>query len=102
MPLSFLVKTKAQLTAEILDCEPKVWNDEWELPEPEYECKIKKYRSVYDWFFKKENQQIGCKQENVVAGVPLVSAWGGGHAAIPNLFRRMNLMCVDVTLTKSV
>lgn len=102
LPISALIKTKAQLTAEILDCEPKNWDDEWELPEPEYESKIKKYKSVYDWFFKKENQQIGMKQENMVEGLSLISAWGGGHAAIPNLVRRMNLMCVDVTLTKSV
>lgn len=102
LQLSALGKTKAQLTAEILNCEVKNFGDEWDLPEPEYECKIEKYKNLYDWFFKSENRELGRKLETKIGGTNGVLGWGGIHSALQNVFERVDLLNVDVALTKSV
>ena len=97
LPLSMISKTKAQLTAEILECEKREFNDEWDLPAPDYDCKISKYKDVYDWFFKPENRELGQKLEVQMNGATHTYGWGGSHAAKTNVFEKTNLLAVDVS-----
>lgn len=102
LPLSMISKTKAQLTAEILECEKREFNDEWDLPEPDYDCKLDKYKFVHDWFFDPENRELGKQTTVKIGGLDTVIGWGGVHSAKPNVFEKGDLLNVDVALTRSV
>ena len=95
MPLSDLIKTKAQLTTTILGAERVEYDDEWDLQIPS-NLKIKKYNFVVDWFKDPKNHWEGAKLECEIAGVPTIFAWGGVHGAIPNYFQNGNFVAADV------
>lgn len=103
-PLSYMSKTKAQISAEILECEPVDRGDEWDLSvlpciqiqdkkrwltvkrkkkkgEPSVEDKRvgKVFLRPDEWFLKPEYQDYRLYFETEVAGVPHVLAWGGIH-----------------------
>lgn len=83
-----LSKTKAQLTATVLNAQRKIHNDQFDYVIPK-NLKIKKYKNVVDWFAEQQcnknllsvkdfyNQKLNVD----VAGVPHVFAWGGIHGA---------------------
>lgn len=96
MPLSDLIKTKAQLTATILKAERRDYDDEWDIQFPD-NLKIEKYKFVVDWFKNPENHYEGAKLECEIAGVPSVIAWGGFHSARPSYFEKGNFVAVDVS-----
>lgn len=86
LPLSFMAKTKAQISAEILGCVKTTRNDEWDLYT--LDCvDLGKYKVIGTWFMDKGNHfykdQNGNKNklECIVAGVPHIFAWGGAHGA---------------------
>ena len=96
LPLKYISKTKAQLSAIILGAvKSEDRDDEWDF-EPEKCIKIEKYKEVYDWFVNPENRVLGKKLEIEVAGVPHVFGWGGAHGAVPNYFGEGDFINVDV------
>lgn len=107
-PLSYMSKTKAQISAEILECEPKERDDEWELSvlpciqlqnrkrwltvkrkkkkgDPD-EGKAKLVGKVFmkpdEWFLNPEYQDYRLYFETEVAGVEHTLAWGGIHGGL--------------------
>lgn len=95
LPLSSLIRTKAQLTSDILGAVRHDYDDEWDLQFPD-NIDIKKYKFVVDWFKDPANHKEGAKLECVVAGLPTVFAWGGVHGAANNLFDEGEYVDADV------
>lgn len=80
-PLSYMSKTKAQISAEILECEKVDRNDEWDLFT--LKClKLKKYKEAAEWFLNPENHDYKKKFSMIVAGIKHDLAWGGIHGAL--------------------
>ena len=81
LPLSSMSKTKAQISAEVLECERKDFNDEWNLSL--LPCiQLKKYKAAADWFLDPNNYDYTKSFEIVVAGVIHSLGWGGIHGAL--------------------
>ena len=79
-PLSYMSKTKAQISSEILECEKVERDDEWDLYA--LPClKLSKYKAAKEWFLNKKNHDYKKKFEMVIAGIKHVLAWGGIHGA---------------------
>lgn len=106
-PISYMSKTKAQISAEILECEKVERNDEWDLSklkcislreqgrwltvkrkkkkdDPE-DGSAKTIGKVFmrpdEWFLCKEYQNYRYYFECEIAGVPHQFGWGGIHGA---------------------
>lgn len=107
LPISYIEKTKGQLTAIVVNCERKEHNDEFNVrivPN----LKLTKYAYVKDWFEKilakksysalidnvpenqyilekgkqiKDNENSRTTFETMVCGVPHQFGWGGLHGA---------------------
>lgn len=107
-PLSYMSKTKAQISAEILECEPVNRADEWELSvlpciqlqdkkrwltvkrkkkkgDPD-DGKDKLVGKVFmkpdEWFLTSKYQDYRLYFETEVAGVEHTLAWGGIHGGL--------------------
>lgn len=93
LPIQFLGKTKAQLSAEILECEPVSFMDEWQISIIDT-LDIKKYAYVIDWF--KNQYSYQAKLETMVAGVPHIFAFGGLHGAVEKYHGTGQILHVDV------
>ena len=79
-PLSYMSKTKAQISAEILECEKVERDDEWDLSV--LKCvRLSKYKKAIEWFMNKANHDYKKSFSLVVAGVKHDLAWGGVHGA---------------------
>ena len=84
--LSLISKTKAQLSAVILEANKQPHDDEFDIDFPST-LKINKYTEVLDWYKNPENH---CYEKNgkknqldiMIAGVPHQFGWGGVHGAI--------------------
>lgn len=106
-PLSYMSKTKAQISAEILECEPKDRDDEWDLSvlpciqlqnkkrwltvkrkkkkgEPSVDDKRvgKVFLRPDEWFLDSHYQDYSLYFETEVAGVEHTLAWGGIHGGL--------------------
>ena len=80
-PLSYMSKTKAQISSEILECERVERDDEWDLYS--LPCLVlNKYKAAKEWFLNKKNHDYEKNFEMVVAGVKHLLAWGGIHGAL--------------------
>lgn len=95
LPLSYISKTKVQLSAIILDARKVNRDDEFDIQFPDT-MKIKKYRHVVDWYKDESNRDYEKVLETEVAGVPHVFAWGGLHGAIPQYQGEGWFLNVDV------
>lgn len=95
LPLSYISKTKAQLTAAVLDANRVNRDDEFDIVLPDT-LRIRKYRHIVDWYSKPENRNYEKNLEVDIAGVPHVFGWGGLHGAIPNYQGQGILLNVDV------
>lgn len=97
LPLSYLSKTKAQLTAAALGCVRQKHNDEWNISFVPT-IKLDKYKYIWDWFKNPENYKNDDKLEVDVCGVPHTFGLGGIHGA-PNkpLHKKGLIVHVDVT-----
>ena len=93
LPIEYLGKTKAQLSAEILECQPVNYDDEWNISFIDT-LRIKKYSYVIDWF--KQQNDYKAKLATNVAGVPHVFAFGGLHGAVEKYHSTGQILHVDV------
>lgn len=79
-PLSYMGLTKAQITAEILECEPKNFHDEWDLVF--LPCiRLSKYNWIREWFKNPANQSEDMELNADVCGIPHTFGLGGLHGA---------------------
>lgn len=93
LPFSSIGKTKAQVSAQILECEPVERSDEWELYIlPCLQLSNPKYKNCVAWFFDPRNQwytkpgKNGKDKKNpgftaTIAGVSHNLGFGGIHGA---------------------
>lgn len=97
LPLSYMNKTQAQLTAAALGCERIDHDDEWEISFVPT-IKLDKYKHIMDWFLDPENFKNGQKLNANVCEVPHTFGLGGIHGA-PNkpIHRKGLIIHVDVT-----
>ena len=93
LPLSYLGKSKAQLSAIIIGAKRTKHNDEFDIALPPT-MRIEKYTKVVDYFTKDWNYDTGLDIE--IAGVPHTYGTGGIHGAIPNYFGEGEFLHVDV------
>lgn len=83
LPLKYINKTKAQLSAIILGADKIEHDDEFEY-EIVDTIQIKKYRHILEWYKNPLNKSYDKKLDIEVAGVPHTFGWGGLHGAITN------------------
>lgn len=100
MPLSYINKTKVQLSAEILGASRHSWDDEFDISLPP-QRRVEKYTQVPEWFMNPENHKykIGTKAnklELIMAGIPMTFAWGGVHGAKPAYHEKGYFINMDV------
>lgn len=96
LPLTYLNKTKAQLSAIILNCTKQKHDDEFDLIIPDT-LKLKKYTEVLRWYQNPVNHRYkDAKLEIMVAGVLHTFAWGGLHGAVPKYSGQGLFLNVDV------
>ena len=93
LPLSYLSKSKAQLSAIILGATRTSHNDEFDISLPPT-MRIEKYERVVNYFLNDWNYDTNL--EINIAGVPHVYGTGGIHGAIPNYYGEGEFLHVDV------
>lgn len=82
LPVSAMGKTKAQISAQILECEYVKRDDEWDLYVLNcIQFKKEKYREVANWFLNEKNHSYQNKLNVDVAGIEHSISWGGIHGA---------------------
>lgn len=96
LPLSFMGKTQAQLTASALECQRKEHNDEWDISFIPT-IKINKYKFIWEWFKNSENYMED-KLDTEVCGVPHTFGLGGLHGApLTPVHAKGLIIHIDVT-----
>lgn len=95
LPLSYINKTKAQLSAIILGATKKRHDDEFEIALPNT-LRIEKYKQVLNWYKNPLNRDYNKVLNLDVAGVPHVFAWGGLHGALPQYTGEGIYLNIDV------
>ena len=93
LPLSYLSKSKAQLSAIILGATRTSHNDEFDISLPPT-MRIEKYKRVVNYFLNDWNYDTNLEID--IAGVPHVYGTGGIHGAIPNYYGEGEYLHVDV------
>lgn len=96
LPFNYISKTKAQISAIILGCERKKWDDEFDVNIVDT-LKINKYKDVVNWFKDKDNMDYSKGFEFEIAGVKHNFGWGGVHGAKENYHSKGCIIHVDVT-----
>ncbi|MDO6448105.1 hypothetical protein [Oceanobacillus profundus] len=99
LPLRHISKTKAQLSAFILDAKqpniPRTDEFNYTLPDT---LQVNKYTEVLD-FYKSAKDHIdpySLIHEIDIAGVPHIFAWGGIHGARQNYYGEGHYLLIDV------
>ena len=84
LDMSMFNKTKAQLSAHILQgVKQSRIDDEFDyIIQPN--LKLDKYKHIVDWYLNPRNKTYGRKLTTNIAGVEHVLGFGGIHSAIPN------------------
>lgn len=94
LPLKHISKTKAQLSAIILGCQRKDWNDEFDITIVPT-LRIGKYGKILEWF--KNYNDYSASLECEVAGVKHQFGIGGVHGALEQYHSKGLIIHVDVT-----
>lgn len=94
LPLTYLSKSKAQLSAAILGARKTKHKDEFDIFFPPT-LRIEKYTHVLDFFKNNWNYETNLK--TTIAGVPHVYGTGGIHGAVSNYVGEGDFLHVDVT-----
>ena len=85
LPKTYMTKTKAQLSAIILEAQYIGDRfDEFEIRFPDTLKISDRYQYIYDWYKNPLNRNYEMSLKTRVYGVPHIFAWGGIHGAIPN------------------
>ena len=95
LPLSYISKTKIQLSAAALGAIKHKRNDEFDLEYP-HTLKLDKYKHIKQWYDDPKNRDYEKSLETTIAGVPHIFAWGGLHGARPNYIASGQFLNVDV------
>lgn len=107
LDLSLISKTKAQLSAVILDAHRvSDRDDEFDIDFPDT-VQIKKYKAVMDWYKDPANRCYArhipgkktpekTKLDIMIAGVPHTFAWGGVHGALEKYHGEGYFLNMDV------
>lgn len=95
LPISYISKTKAQLSAMILGAHRHKYDDEFDISIPDT-LKIKKYQNVVDWYKNPINLDYKKELEIEVMGVKHKFAWGGIHGAKEKYYGEGIFVNVDV------
>ena len=95
LPLSYISKTKVQLSAIILEANKIERNDEFDIEIPNT-LKINKYKDIVNWYKNPINKDYSKELIKEVAGIEHIFAWGGLHGAIPNYIDEGEFMNIDV------
>lgn len=96
LPMSYISKTKAQLSAIILGCEKVDRDDEFDISiVPTLD--MGKYEHIKDWFMDTNNRDYEKSMECEVAGVLHTFGWGGVHGAKEKYHSDGFIIHVDVT-----
>lgn len=82
LPLKYINKTKAQLSAIILGADKVERDDEFDYSIVDT-IKLDKYKHILEWYKNPLNKDYKKKLDIEVAGVPHTFAWGGLHGARP-------------------
>lgn len=93
LPLSYISKTKAQLSAIIIGCERKQHDDEFDITIVDT-LRIGKYQPVLDWF--RAYNDYSSSFEFEIAGVKHSFGIGGVHGAKENYHGKGLIIHVDV------
>lgn len=97
LPLSYISKTQAQLSAIVLECSKHERHDEWDI-QLVNTLRIKKYWHVVEWFKNPNNYDSEASLVVNVANVPHQFGWGGLHGAPEEPLHATGLILhVDVT-----
>lgn len=80
LPLKYINKTKAQLSAIILESDKKEHDDEFEITIVD-SLKLNKYKNIKEWYENKENKDYKKSLKIEVEGVTHIFGWGGIHGA---------------------
>ena len=97
LPLSYIAKTKPQLSAIILEATRQSYHDEFQITLPDT-LRLSKYRHIADWYNEPANRDYSKSVKTTVAGVPHIFAWGGIHGAIDNYQGEGVFLNIDVAL----
>lgn len=95
LPLSYISKTKIQLSAAALGAVKQHRNDEFDLEYP-HTLKLNRYKHIKQWYDDPNNRDYEKSLNIDVAGVPHIFAWGGLHGARPNYIESGRFLNVDV------
>lgn len=95
LPLRYLNKTKAQLSAIILNARKSVRNDEFNVCLPDT-LKLKRYKHIADWYLNPENHNYEKFQDVVIAGCHHIYGWGGVHGALDKYYGEGFFVMSDV------
>ena len=93
LPINYISKTKAQLSAIILGCNKHKWNDEFDISIVDT-LKIGKYKAVLEWFKKCNFYDESFEYD--IAGVKHIFGIGGVHGAKEKYHSKGLIVHVDV------
>lgn len=95
LPLKYIGKTKAQLSAAILEARKKQHDDEFDIDFPDT-LRIEKYKEVVEWYKNQNNRNYSKSLTLTVAGVETQFGWGGIHSARKKYFGTGYFLNMDV------
>jgi DNA polymerase len=97
LPLSNISRSKAQLSAIILDAKrpPHSRGDEFDISFPDT-LRIEKYTHVLDWYKNPDNRDYSKSLTTNIAGVETIFGWGGIHSARKQYFGEGYFINMDV------
>ena len=95
LPISYLGKTKAQLTASILGAVKTQRNDEFDIQIVDT-LQLSKYKHIQDWYENPENYDYEKELNTSVSDVPATFGFGGLHAALDNYMDEGLFLNIDV------
>ena len=99
LPMDNIGLTKAQLTANILQCRKPIDErfDEFDLQFVDT-LKIEKYTEVVEWFKQKSNRNYMKNLKIDIAGIPHIFGWGGLHGCVNKpVYKKGFILHIDVT-----
>lgn len=96
LPMSYLGKTKPQLTASILGAVKTKRDDEFDIQIVDT-LQLGKYQHIRDWYKNPENYDYEKELNTTVSDVPHTFGYGGLHGALDNYIDEGLFLNIDVT-----